>query len=135
LTVVGSADGKQITVSPGYALDGYGRGIRLVEPWVQKIPRAAGRQPGGAIVYDLTISRRARWNLKLPPNPDGNCTATGVWQRGAVFCWLRLNVGDRQPANAALRARIDKSLLIPLARIETLNHRLIVTTARPRHRD
>jgi hypothetical protein len=126
LTVVGSAGDEQITISPGYALDGYGREIRLSEPWVQQIPNVTGRRSGGSIFYTLTISRRIA-------GPDGNCTATAVWPRAAVFCWLRLNNVDRQPANVALRARIDKDLLIPLARIEILNHRLIVTTARPRH--
>jgi hypothetical protein len=126
--VVGNVGDRQVTISPGYALDCCGRQIILTETQVQQIPPVADNGSGGSVFYDLTVSYPDDTELKPSETREGICTTAGVvrLREAPVFCWVRLNDDptNPQPVDVTPKTRIKNNLFIVLARIEIFNCQL-----------
>ena len=126
--VTGNIGDRQVTISPGYALDSLGREIILTEALIQPIPPVADNGSGGSVFYLLTVSYPDDADLKASETRAGICVQQGVvrLREEPVFCWVRLNDNDtnRQPVDPNLKLRITKGLFIVLAQIEVFNCKL-----------
>lgn len=126
--VAGSVGDRQVTISPGYALDSLGREIILTETLTEPIPPVADNGSGGSVFYLLTVSYPADADLKSSETRAGICSQPGVvrLREEPVFCWVRLNDNDtnRQPVDPNLKLRITKGLFIVLGQIEVFNCKL-----------
>jgi hypothetical protein len=126
--VIGNIGDRQVTISPGYALDACGREIILTEVQVQQIPPVSDNGSGGSVFYDLTVSYPDDAELKPSETRAGICTTAGVvrLREAPVFCWVRLNDDptNPQPIDSRLKARINNNLFILLARVEIFNCQL-----------
>lgn len=126
--VVGNAGDRQVTISPGYAIDSCGREIILTENQVLAIPPVSDNGSGGSVFYDLTVSYPDDTELKPSETRDGICMPTGVvrLREEPVFCWVRLSDDptNRQPIDLRLRQRITSGLFIVLAQVEIFNCQL-----------
>lgn len=126
--VAGNTGDRQVTISPGYALDSLGREIILTETLIQPIPPVADNGSGGSVFYLLSVSYPDDSDLKPSETRAGICVEPGVvrLREDPVFCWVRLNDNDtnRQPIDPNLKLRITKGLFIVLAQIEVLNCKL-----------
>jgi hypothetical protein len=126
--VAGNAGDRQVTISPGYALDSLGREIILTETLTQPIPTVADNGSGGSVFYLLTVSYPDDTDLKPSETRAGICSQPGVvrLREEPVFCWVRLNDNDtnRQPVDPNLKLRIGKGLFIVLCQIEVFNCQL-----------
>jgi hypothetical protein len=126
--VAGNIGDRQVTISPGYALDSLGREIILTETMTQPIPPVADNGSGGSVFYLLTVSYPADTDLKPSETRAGICSQPGVvrLREEPVFCWVRLNDNDtnRQPVDPNLKLRISKGLFIVLCQIEVFNCKL-----------
>jgi hypothetical protein len=126
--VVGNIGDRQVTISPGYALDSLGREIILTETFTLAIPPVADNGSGGSVFYLLTVSYPDDTDLKVSETRAGICAQQGVvkLREEPVFCWVRLNDNDlnRQPVDANLKLRITNGLFIVLAQIEVFNCKL-----------
>lgn len=126
--VAGNVGDRQVTISPGYALDSLGREIILTETLTQPIPPVADNGSGGSVFYLLTVSYPADSDLKPSEMRAGICSQQGVvrLREEPVFCWVRLNDNDtnRQPVDPNLKLRISKGLFIVLGQIEVFNCKL-----------
>jgi len=126
--VTGNAGDRQVTISPGYAIDSCGREIILTEPQALAIPPVADNGSGGSVFYDLTVSYPDDSQLVASETRDGICLPQGVvrLREEPVFCWVRLSDDptNRQPLDARLTAQIKRSLMIVLAQVEIFNCQL-----------
>jgi len=126
--VTGNIGDRQVTISPGYALDSLGREIILTETLTQPIPPVADNGSGGSVFYLLTVSYPDDADLKASETRAGICAQQGVvkLREEPVFCWVRLNDNDlnRQPVDPNLKLRITNGLFIVLAQIEVFNCKL-----------
>jgi hypothetical protein len=126
--VVGNAGDRQVTISPGYAIDSCGREIILTENQVLAIPPVSDNGSGGSVFYDLTVSYPDDSELKPSETRDGICMPTGVvrLREEPVFCWVRLSDDptNRQPQDLRLKQRITAGLFIVLAQVEIFNCQL-----------
>ena len=126
--VAGQIGDRQVTISPGYALDSLGREIILTEVLTESIPPVADNGSGGSVFYLLTVSYPDDSDLKPSETRAGICSQQGVvrLREEPVFCWVRLNDNDtnRQPVDENLKLRISKGLFIVLAQIEVFNCKL-----------
>src|SRR5215510_2645860 len=126
--VAGNVGDRQVTISPGYALDSLGREIILTETLTEPIPPVADNGSGGSVFYLLTVSYPADTDLKPSETRAGVCYQPGVvrLREEPVFCWVRLNDNDtnRQPVDPNLKLRISKGLFIVLGQIEVFNCKL-----------
>jgi hypothetical protein len=138
--VTGNVGDRQITITPGYALDSVGAEIILTQPFVLPIPSIANNGSGGSVFYDLTVSYPQDSDLKPSETREGicNCPPEGVvrLREEPVFCWVRLNDNplNRQPVDARLKGLIQSGMFIVLAQIEVFNCQLRqpVSTAQQR---
>jgi len=128
LQVVGNAGDRQVTISPGYAIDSCGREIILTETQVLAIPPVADNGSGGPVYYDLTVSYPDDSELTPSETRDGICMPTGVvrLREAPIFCWVQLSDDptNRQPIDSRLKARIKTALFIVLAQVEIFNCQL-----------
>ena len=124
--VSGNRGDRQVTITPGYAIDSCGREIILTETDVEAIPPVADNGAGASAFYDLTVSYPADTDLKPAETREGICLPQGVvrLREAPVFCWVRLGDDGLQPVDANLKARIQQGLMIVLARIEVFNCQL-----------
>ena len=126
--VAGNVGDREVTISPGYALDSLGREIILTQTLIQPIPPVADNGSGGSVFYLLTVSYPADSDLKPSETRAGICSQPGVvrLREEPVFCWVRLNDNDtnRQPVDPNLKLRISKGLFIVLGQIEVFNCKL-----------
>jgi hypothetical protein len=126
--VIGNVGDRDVTVSPGYALDSLGREIILTETLKQAIPPVADNGSGGSVFYLLAVSYPDDTDLTPSETRAGICAQQGVvrLREEPVFCWVRLNDNDlnRQPVDPKLKQRISKGLFIVLAQIEVFNCKL-----------
>jgi hypothetical protein len=126
--VAGNIGDRQVTISPGYALDSLGREIILTETLIQPIPPVADNGSGNSVFYLLTVSYPEDAALKPSETRAGVCAQQGVvrLREDPVFCWVRLNDNDlnRQPVDPNLKQRISKGFFIVLAQIEVFNCKL-----------
>lgn len=138
--VIGKIGDRQVTVSPGYALDSLGEEIILTETLVLPIPPVADNGSGGSVFYDLTVSYPQDSDLKPSETRVGicNCPPEGVvrLREEPVFCWVRLNDNptNRQPLDARLKNLIQTGMFLVLAQVEIFNCQLRqpVSTAQQR---
>jgi hypothetical protein len=138
--VIGKIGDRQVTVSPGYALDSLGEEIILTDPLVLPIPPVADNGSGGSVFYDLTVSYPQDSDLKPSETRVGicNCPPEGVvrLREEPVFCWVRLNDNptNRQPLDARLKNLIQTGMFLVLAQVEIFNCQLRqpVSTAQQR---
>jgi hypothetical protein len=126
--VVGNVGDRQVTISPGYAIDSCGREIILTENQVLAIPPVSDNGSGGSVFYDLTVSYPSDSELTPSETRDGICMPTGVvrLREEPVFCWVRLSDDptNRQPQDLRLKQRITTGLFIVLAQAEIFNCQL-----------
>jgi hypothetical protein len=124
--VTGNKGDKQVTITPGYALNSLGQEIILTETHVEPIPPVADNGAGASAFYDLTVSYPDDTALKPSETRDGICLPTGVvrLREEPVFCWVQLGDDGVQPVDQQLKDRIQKGLFIVLARIEVFNCQL-----------
>ena len=85
--VTGNIGDRQVTISPGYALDSLGREIILTETLTQPIPPVADNGSGGSVFYLLTVSYPDDADLKASETRAGICAQQGVVKRKQ---WLNL---------------------------------------------
>jgi len=138
--VIGKIGDRQVTISPGYALDSLGEEIILTETLVLPIPPVADNGSGGSVFYDLTVSYPQDSDLKPSETRVGicNCPPEGVvrLREEPVFCWVRLNDNptNRQPVDARLKNLIQTGMFLVLAQVEIFNCQLRqpVSTAQQR---
>jgi hypothetical protein len=126
--VVGNPGDRQVTISPGYAIDSCGREIILTETKVLPIPPVADNGSGGSVFYDLTVSYPDDGELKPSETRAGVCLPAGVirLREEPVFCWVRLSDDptNHQPEDQRLKDRIEKGLFLVLALVEIFNCQL-----------
>ena len=126
--VLGNTGDRQVTISPGYALDSCGREIILTENNVLPIPPVSDNGSGGSVFYDLTVSYPNDSDLVPSETRNGICMPAGVvrLREEPVFCWVQLSddSSNRQPIDARLKNWIKTGLFIVLAQIEVFNCQL-----------
>jgi len=126
--VVGNIGDRQVTISPGYAIDSCGREIILTETNVLPIPPVADNGSGRSVFYDLTVSYPDDTDLKPSETRSGVCLPPGVirLREEPVFCWVRLSddPANHQPVDQRLKDRIQKGLFLVLAEVEIFNCQL-----------
>jgi len=126
--VLGNTGDRQVTISPGYALDSCGREIILTENRILAIPPVADDGSGGSVFYDLTVSYPNDSDLTPSETRDGICMPAGVvrLREEPVLCWARLSddLSNRQPVDARLKNWIKTGLFIVLAQVEIFHCQL-----------
>lgn len=126
--VVGNTGDRQVTISPGYAIDSCGREIILTENQVLPIPPVADNGSGAPVFYDLTVSYPDDSQLVPAETRVGICTPAGVisLREAPVFCWVQLSDDptNHQPVDARLKERIKKALFLVLAQVQVFNCQL-----------
>ena len=124
--VTGNKGDREVTVTPGYALNSVGQEITLTETHVEPIPPVADNGAGKSVFYNLTVSYPDDTALKPSETRDGICLPVGVvrLREEPVFCWVQLGDDGVQPVDQQLKDRIQKGLFIVLARIEVFNCQL-----------
>ena len=123
--VSGNKGDRQVTISPGYAIDACGREIVLTEADIEPIPPVADDGQGNPVYYDLAVSYPADADLTTSETRDGICSPQGVvrLREAPNFCWLELGA-DFQPKDPVLKAQLQSSMRILLARAEIKNCQL-----------
>ena len=126
--VTGNVGDRQVTISPGYAIDSCGREIILTESQVLPILPVADNGSGGSVFYDLTVSYPEDSDLTPSETRAGICMPTGVvrLREEPIFCWVQLSDDptNRQPVDLRLKNRIKTGLFIVLAQVEIFNCQL-----------
>lgn len=126
--VVGNTGDRQVSVSPGYALDSCGREIVLTEMQVLPIPPVADNGSGGPAFYDLTVSYPDDSQLIPSETRVGVCVPAGVvsLREAPVFCWVQLSddPSNHQPVDQRMKSRITKGLYLVLAQVQVFNCQL-----------
>jgi len=124
--VTGNRGDRQVTITPGYALNSLGQEIILTQTHIEPIPPVADNGAGASVFYDLTVSYPDDTALKASETREGICLPIGVvrLEEAPVFCWVQLGDDGVQPVNLGLKDRIQKGLFIVLARIEVFNCQL-----------
>lgn len=130
--VTGAKGDRQVTVGPGYAIDGRGREIVLTQSQTLPVPPVANDGNGGSVFYDLTV----RYDTAPPESEtrDGICVARAAvrFADAPIFCWTELGASQdgatdgskRQPKIQQQRNDISSGMAIRLARVEVFNCRL-----------
>src|ERR1700677_985495 len=126
--LVGNTGDRQVTISPGYAIDSCGREIILTENQVKAIPPVADNGSGAPVFYDLTVSYPDDSQLVPAETRTGICTPAGVisLREAPVFCWVQLSDDptNHQPLDPRLKVRINKALFLVLAQVQIFNCQL-----------
>jgi hypothetical protein len=123
--VSGNKGDRQVTISPGYAIDACGREIVLTEIDIEPIPPVADDGDGNPVFYDLAVSYPEDADLTPSETRDGICLPRGVvrLREAPNFCWLELGA-DFQPKDPKLKLELQSSMRILLARAEIKNCQL-----------
>jgi hypothetical protein len=126
--VTGNIGDRQVTVSPGYAIDSCGREIILTETQVLQIPPVADDGSGNPAFYDLTVSYPDDSQLTPSETRTGICAPAGVinLREAPVFCWVELSSDptNHQPIDQRLKNRINGALFLVLAQVQIFNCQL-----------
>jgi hypothetical protein len=126
--VIGNTGDRQVTISPGYAIDSCGREIILTESQVLPIPPVADNGSGAPVFYDLTVSYPDDSQLVPAETRTGICAPAGVisLREAPVFCWVQLSDDptNHQPVDPRLKDRINKALFLVLAQVQIFNCQL-----------
>lgn len=126
--VTGAKGDRQVTISPGYAIDSCGREIVLTESQVLSIPPVADDGSGGPAFYNLIVSYPDDSELTPSETRQGVCLPAGVikLREAPVFCWVELNSdpSNHQPVDQRMKDGIKKALYIVLAQVQIFNCQL-----------
>lgn len=126
--VTGNAGDRQVTISPGYALDSCGREIILTEPLVKAIPPVADNGAGAPAFYDLVVSYPSDSQLTASQTRVGICQPAGVvaLREAPVFTWVRLSddPSNHQPVDQRMKDGIRQAIDIVLAQVQIFNCQL-----------
>ena len=124
--VTGKKGDRQVTVSPGYALDALGREIILTLPHTEQVPPVADNGAGQPALYDLLVSYPPDANLSASETREGVCVQRGTVRvhEEPVFCWARLSDDGQQLADPRLKSLVQQQLMIVLAQVSILNCQL-----------
>lgn len=133
--VTGNKGDRQVTVTPGYAIDACGREIVLTENSIQPVPPVAGDSSGNPVYYDLTVSYPPDSDLVESQTRQGICLPQGAvrLREAPLFCWIQLG-SNLQPVDAQLKIDEQTNMRIVLARVQIQNCQLYqpVSTAQRR---
>ena len=123
--VSGKKGDRQVTVSPGYAIDACGREIVLTETDIEPVPPVADDGAGNPVFYDLAVSYPNDADLTASETRAGICLPQGVvrLKEAPNFCWLELGP-DYQPKDPQLKLELLSNMRILLARVEIKNCQL-----------
>jgi hypothetical protein len=124
--VTGKKGDRQVTISPGYAIDALGREIILTLPDTEQVPPVADNGAGQPALYDLLVSYPPDANLTPSETRDGVCAPRGTVRvhEEPVFCWARLSDDGKQPADSRLKDLVQQQLMIVLAQVAIQNCQL-----------
>ncbi len=120
--VRGERGDREVTISPGYAIDNEGREIILLLPHVETVPPVADDGFGNPQFYDLTVHYPRLEDLEELETRAGLCSTNGVVRRREepVFCWIGLDT-NLKPKIDKHAAQITNGEKIVLARISVKN--------------
>ncbi len=123
--VSGQRGDREVTISPGYAIDNQGREIILLLPHIEPVPPVADDGFGNPQFYDLTVHYPRTEDLEELETRAGLCSTNGVVRRREepVFCWIELN-SNLEPKIDKHVTQIANGEKIVLARISVKNCRL-----------
>jgi len=123
--VSGAKGDREVTITPGYAIDACGREIVLTQTHVEPVPPVADDGAGNSVFYDLTVSYPDDSDLPESETRDGICMPAGAvrLREAPNFCWIKLGA-DGQPVDPQLKLEVQASMRILLARAEIKNCQL-----------
>jgi hypothetical protein len=124
--VAGNKGDRQVTITPGYAIDACGREIVLTENHVEPVPPVAGDSQGNPVFYDLTVSYPDDSDLVESQTRQGICLPQGAvrLREAPNFCWIQLGTDTLQPIDAQLKLEVQSNMRIVLARAQIKNCQL-----------
>lgn len=124
--VSGKKGDRQVTISPGYAIDALGREIILTMPVTEQVPPVPDNGAGQPALYDLLVSYPSAADLTPSETRSGVCAAAGVVRlhEQPVFCWARLTDDGKNPVDPLLNDLVHRQLMIVLGRISVQNCQL-----------
>jgi hypothetical protein len=124
--VVGNKGDRQVTVTPGYAIDACGREIVLTEAHIEPVPPVAGDALGNPIFYDLAVSYPNDSDLVESQTRQGICLPQGAvrLREAPNFCWIQLGGLNLQPVDPQLKLEVQSNMRIVLARAQIKNCQL-----------
>jgi hypothetical protein len=123
--VRGERGDREVTISPGYAIDNEGREIILLSPHAETVPPVADDGFGNPQFYDLTVHYPRIEDLEELETRAGLCSSHGVVRRREepVFCWIELDA-EPKPKIPLHRTQIAEGEKIVVARISVKNCQL-----------
>lgn len=127
--IVGQKGASSVSVGPGYALDGEGNEIILLEERIEPVPPVAAETNGEPVFFDLAISYPTDDELEVLETRAGICHPRGAvrLQEEPTFCWVRLvrmESGRLEVQDGQLRIDIQRGAKIIIGRISVLNCQL-----------
>ena len=124
--VAGNKGDRQVTITPGYAIDACGREIVLTETQIEPVPPVAGDANGNPIFYDLAVSYPNDSDLVESQTRQGICLPQGAvrLREAPNFCWIELGTQTLQPVDAQLKLEVQSNMRIVLARAQIKNCQL-----------
>ncbi len=124
-SVAGAKGDREVTITPGYALDACGREIVLTQNHVEPVPPVADDGIGNPVFYDLTVSYPNDADLAESETREGICMPRGAvrLREAPDFCWIKLGA-DGQPVDPKLKLELQSNMRILLARAEIKNCQL-----------
>jgi hypothetical protein len=128
--VQGKRGDREVTVSPGYAIDNAGREIILLTMRTETVPPVADDGLGNPQFYDLTVHYPPTVELEELETRSGVCGTNGVVRRREepLFCWIELKGSDHTPKNPKHAVQIAVGEKIVLARVSVKNCQLETLT-------
>lgn len=127
--VSGRRGDREVSIQAGYAIDGLGREIVLLDTQAEPVPPVSGEPDGQPAYFDITVSYPSDDDLEEAETRDGVCLPRGAvrLRERPVFCWVRLRRdadGQLRAVDAGQSTQIQAGMLIVLARAEVLNCQL-----------
>jgi hypothetical protein len=118
--VSGAKGGREVTVSPGYALDCQGHDLLLSRPVTLQVPAVAGAASGKPMVYYLTASYVADADIAPSESRDAECEGGGAVRRveAPLIRW-------QDPRSIISESRWRRGLDIVLASVQVLDCALV----------
>jgi hypothetical protein len=123
--VSGKKGDREVTISPGYAIDADGKEVVLTKKRLEPVPPVASEDDGGPVHYDLTVSYPEDTRLEEIETRRGVCLPRGVvrLREEPLFCWVKLDRNGK-PEDTTLGRDILTGMKIVLSRAEVLNCQL-----------
>jgi len=118
--VSGAKGAREVTVSPGYALDCEGHDLLLSRPVTLQVPAVAGTASGKPMLYYLTASYADDASLAPSESRDGECEGGGAVRRAEapVVRW-------QDPRSVVTENRWRRGIDIVLAAVQVRDCALV----------